>query len=325
MRGPVYRYNTVTCRYERMPVSATKISSYVLGLGFCAAAMLAGLLLLHDFLVDTPAELAYRKENNTLEKYQVILAKQLEEADEKLSALQKKDEKLHDKFFATLPTIQSAEANPDHSKQKILLADAWSFREVVKDLKKNSDDLIGQSIHSNMLFADKQMHTDFNNNLIPGLPLYQPLGELTPEKLVSGFGTRINPFHKGLYHHLGIDIAVPRGTDVLATAQGQVSTAKYSDIQAGFGNYVEIDHGNGFITRYAHLEDIKVRVGQKVGSGFIIATTGSSGGSVAPHLHYEIIRHGRNVDPVMYMITGVSTDMHEQFRTVSQKENQSLD
>ncbi|MDQ2657797.1 MAG: M23 family metallopeptidase, partial [Bacteroidota bacterium] len=141
----------------------------------------------------------------------------------------------------------------------------------------------------------------------------------------SGFGMRVNPFHKGLYKHLGVDIAMPRGTPVLATATGKVVQLKRSDLQAGYGNYLEVDHGNGVVTRYAHLEDILVRFGARVTKGDTIGTVGTSGGSVAPHMHYEILRDGENVDPVHYMVQGLSATQHQLLTTMSHKQNQSLD
>jgi murein DD-endopeptidase MepM/ murein hydrolase activator NlpD len=324
MRGPLYRYNSQTCRYERVPVSASKLSSFIMGIAICSAAMLAGLLLLHDFVIDTPAELAYRKENKALEKYRGILTEQLEEADQKLGALHDKDDKLHQKFFASM-AVEVPVTESLHAKESILLADPQSFSDVLAELKETSSRLINASIETSQAFAQRDGLAFTNMESIPSLPLSQPVADLTPEKLLSGFGMRINPFHKGLYEHSGIDIAVPRGTEVLSTGKGKVITTKHSELQAGYGNYIEIDHGNGFITRYAHLEDIKVRNGQQVGIGFVIGTTGSSGGSVAPHLHYEIVREGQNEDPVSYMITGVSTDLHEKFLSVSNKQNQSLD
>jgi murein DD-endopeptidase MepM/ murein hydrolase activator NlpD len=136
---------------------------------------------------------------------------------------------------------------------------------------------------------------------------------------------RVNPFHKGLYEHPGVDIAMPRGSAVIATASGTVIEICKSTVQAGYGNYIEIDHGNGFITRYAHLEDVQVKYRQKITKGSVIATVGNSGGSIAPHLHYEIIRDGITVDPVHYMIEGLSSHEHHQLKLISQKQNQSLD
>jgi murein DD-endopeptidase MepM/ murein hydrolase activator NlpD len=325
MRGPVYRYNASTCRYERIGVSPTDVITYTFGLALCSAAILAGLLLLHDFMTETPAEKAFRKENIALEKYQQILSQQLERADEKLAVLRVKDDNLHNKFFASVSNDLPSSNSSDHSKENILLAEAPLFENIVAELNDTSHKLINESINSSLSFADQHQGVIGDKSLIATIPLHRPILDLTPDKLISGFGLRINPFHKGLYDHFGIDIAVPRGTEVLATASGLVIAVKRSDLQAGYGNYIEIDHRNGFITRYSHLEDIKVRQGQKISGAVVIGTTGNSGGSVAPHLHYEVIHNGKNVDPVLYMISGVSTALYEQLRAVSAKQNQSLD
>jgi murein DD-endopeptidase MepM/ murein hydrolase activator NlpD len=110
-----------------------------------------------------------------------------------------------------------------------------------------------------------------------------------------------------------------------ATADGIVTESKRNTVQAGYGNYVEITHAEGYVTRYAHLEELMVRVGQSVSKGFVIGTSGNSGGSVAPHLHYEISLSGSPVNPVQYIIEGLSTNDHEAIVAKASKKNQSLD
>jgi murein DD-endopeptidase MepM/ murein hydrolase activator NlpD len=143
--------------------------------------------------------------------------------------------------------------------------------------------------------------------------------------LVSGFGTRINPFHKGKYKHPGIDFAAPRGTAVVAAAGGRVIDINKSDLQAGYGNSVDIDHGHGFITRYAHLETITVKQGERVAKKVVIGTVGNSGGSIAPHLHYEVIYEGEPVNPLKYMIEGLNSYDYSRLNALNNKQNQSLD
>jgi murein DD-endopeptidase MepM/ murein hydrolase activator NlpD len=324
MRGPTYRYNTATCRYERIQPSTGTWISYAFTLSIVSLVFLIALLLVHDYLNDTPTELALRKENAALEKYQVIFSKQLEEVDSKLNWLNKKDNELHGKLFssASLPVpIKSVELQ----QRKILFADARTFSDFVTNFKDASATLIKNSLKAN---SDHANHAELKSgdlNTVASIPFHQPIKNLEPEKILSGFGIRINPFHKGLCDHPGIDISVPRGTEVLATAPGQVITARKSGLLAGYGNFIEVDHRNGFTTRYAHLEELNVKVGQKIERGSVIATTGNSGGSVAPHLHYEIIRNGKQVDPVKYMISGIGSAQHDQIISISQRENQSLD
>ena len=324
MRHSVYRYNSDTCRYERVKIAPRNVVGYILGVMAMGAAMLAGLLALHDFVFDSPRELALRKENHALSRNSVVLTHQLGEIETSLDRLHSEDKRLHQKFFG-VELVTPAVPNLAARKQQLLLADPEAFREAVASVGKNSRALLDQSFASNSYFSKTVDFTKDDFSLLEALPTALPVQPWENEKLISGFGMRINPFHKGLYEHPGVDIALPRGTFVRVTAPGTVTLVRKSDLQAGYGNYIEVDHGHGFITRYAHLQDINVRQGQKLMKGFAIGTVGSSGGSVAPHLHYEIIYQTKNVDPVIYMIEGLTSQEHAALKAANEKQNQSLD
>jgi murein DD-endopeptidase MepM/ murein hydrolase activator NlpD len=323
MRNPTYRYNSETCRYERLKVAPVSIVGYVAGLIITASFMLVAILLVHDFFIDSKKEITLRKENQMLETHRVVLINQLKDIESNLGALHKKDKDLHSKFFTE--TTAYSDQKDSAGREQILLGDANTFMKDLEILKERSQQLIALSLNTNDYFSNNSSLDKQSLKILLSMPTLQPIKELSAENLLSGYGLRINPFHKGLYEHTGIDIAVPRGTSVVATASGKVIEAKRSELQAGYGNFIEIDHGNGFISRYSHLEEISVRVGQQVEKGKIIATSGNSGGSVAPHLHYEIIRGGKNVDPVLYMIEGVTSYQHQTLVSQSHKQNQSLD
>jgi flagellar protein FlgJ len=110
----------------------------------------------------------------------------------------------------------------------------------------------------------------------------------------SGYGLRKDPFNGHAAFHKGIDLAAPAGTEVLAPWGGKVVSVN-SD--PGYGNYVVVEHPQGFQTRYAHLASAGVRVGDRVSAGQSLGTVGSSGRSTGPHLHFEVMRHGAQVDP----------------------------
>jgi murein DD-endopeptidase MepM/ murein hydrolase activator NlpD len=116
----------------------------------------------------------------------------------------------------------------------------------------------------------------------------------------SGFGIRRDPFTGGLEFHKGIDLSAPAGTPVVATADGRVEKAEWNS--GGYGNVVVINHGRGIKTLYAHLSKILVREGQKVRRGQIIGLVGSTGKSVAPHVHYEVEVNGEAVNPIRYIL-----------------------
>lgn len=110
---------------------------------------------------------------------------------------------------------------------------------------------------------------------------------------------RLHPITNELRPHEGIDVSAPAGTPIVAPAGGIV--IKVAN-EGGYGNILEIDHGNGIRTRYAHCARIIVRAGQRVDRGQMIATVGNTGLSVGPHLHYEISVDGKNVDPLKYVL-----------------------
>ena len=118
--------------------------------------------------------------------------------------------------------------------------------------------------------------------------------------VTSGFGGRTSPFGNGSESHPGIDIAIETGAPVVATADGRVLQ---SGPAGGYGNLVQIDHGNGIVTLYGHNSQLAVKVGQTVKKGQVIAYAGSTGLSTGPHVHYEVRENDDAVDPWKYLIS----------------------
>jgi murein DD-endopeptidase MepM/ murein hydrolase activator NlpD len=318
----VYRYNPDTCRYERARPSVLSIFFYVIGIVICAATLLGGMLLVHDFVFDSERETSFRNENKALRKHQVRMTAELAPIEAKLASLKEKDQLLHQKFFG------SSDADPnkaDVDYNAILFLNKSDYPTALESLKEKSDKLIKYSKESNAVFADKLTLTNESLSIIASLPLGAPVKNFDAKSILSGFGKRINPFHKGLYEHQGIDIALPRLTEIVAPSNGIVTAVQHNDLQAGYGNYIEIDHGNGIITRYAHLDEINVRIGQRIKKGERLGLSGNSGGSIAPHLHYEIIREGQNVNPFYYIVANLNSGVYQQAEKISSTENQSLD
>ncbi len=138
---------------------------------------------------------------------------------------------------------------------------------------------------------------------LSSVPVRKPVsGDLD---LSSGFGVRIDPFTRSPAMHTGLDFQGDTGDPVRATANGTVTAAGWS---GGYGKMVEVDHGNGFATRYGHLSAIDVQVGQSVKIGQAIGRLGSTGRSTGPHLHYETRVRGEAVDPLKFLRAGQKLD-----------------
>lgn len=114
----------------------------------------------------------------------------------------------------------------------------------------------------------------------------------------SYYGMRSDPFSGKREHHDGVDLAGKEGSKVIAVASGVVT---WSSDRNGYGNLVEVNHGNGYVTRYGHNKKMLVKVGEKVAKGAELALMGSTGRSTGPHVHFEVLYNGRNQDPVKYI------------------------
>ena len=125
-----------------------------------------------------------------------------------------------------------------------------------------------------------------------------PLGRPVSGKISSAFGKRNDPVNKKKAIHEGVDIKGKRGDRILATASGKVIKAMKN---GGYGNYVEIDHGNGYITAYGHMQNYLVKKGERIEQGQVIGQVGSTGRSTGPHLHYEIQLNKKPIDPGKFM------------------------
>jgi len=117
--------------------------------------------------------------------------------------------------------------------------------------------------------------------------------------LSSRYGKRVDPFTGNIAFHRGLDFSAQEGTPIYATASGRVRRASR---HGSLGNLIELDHENGFVTRYAHLRDFAVKKGAQVERGELLGYVGSTGRSTSPHLHYEVAQHGRSQNPWLYII-----------------------
>lgn len=164
------------------------------------------------------------------------------------------------------------------------------------DIVAEVDNLIERARQQEKSFLQLKSYLQQQRALLQHTPSIWPVAGW----LSSGFGYRKSPWSGKSEYHEGIDIVAPAGTPIIATADGRVRSAGY---KPGWGRYVEIDHGFGYITFYAHCQSIKVKTGQKVNRGEVIATVGRTGSATGNHLHYGIKIAGNWVNPLNYILT----------------------
>lgn len=165
---------------------------------------------------------------------------------------------------------------------------APDFQSVIDQLASQIDDRQQQLDTLEALLANRKIQRDL---FIAGRPIKKGW-------MSSRYGRRTDPFTGRIAWHSGVDFAGKDGADIVAVASGVVT---WSAERHGYGLMVEINHGNGYSTRYAHCKENLVKVGDVVKKGQIIALMGSTGRSTGPHVHFEVYKHGRAVDPATYI------------------------
>ena len=188
--------------------------------------------------------------------------------------------------------------------------------ELIKDLTIKTDLLDRQLYVQIKSFDELQQLARNNRDRIDHIPSIQPISSENMKKMASGYGYRRDPIYGTGRFHEGLDFAADTGTPVYATADGKVV---HADWQSGYGNLLEIDHGYGYVTRYAHLSKFKVKEGDEVKRGDLIAETGNTGKSTGPHLHYEVRYRNSPQNPINYYFMDITPEEYDNM--IRQAEN----
>ena len=154
------------------------------------------------------------------------------------------------------------------------------------------------------------------------IPAIQPVLNKDLKRMASGYGWRVDPVYHIRRFHEGMDFSAPIGTEIFATGN---STVIFAGWKQGYGQTVDLDHGFGYSTRYAHCSKLLVRPGQKVKRGDVIALVGNTGKSVGPHLHYEVHYQGRPVDPRNFYFYDLSPEDYDKMVQLSSNMGNMLD
>jgi len=271
---------------------------------------------------DTPLTRKLRDENDQLKNQYQILQKHSEDIKDVLIDLRQRDNNLY-------RAILQAEPIPDSINDATLAnTGRYAFLSAMKDadLMINTSQQVDKL--SKMTYIQSKSYDELlglvkNKEIrLLSIPAIQPIMNKDLRSTASGYGRRIDPIYRVPTFHSGMDFTARIGTDVYATGEGRISFAGW---KRGYGNLVEIDHGYNYKTWYAHLNDTKVRTGQKVVRGEVIGTVGTSGKSTGPHLHYEVHYRGEAVNPTNYYFLDLSPDEYDKMIQISSNFGQTLD
>ncbi len=275
-----------------------------------------------SLLFDTPAEYELRHSTDRLEQEYNTLVAEYDSLAMVVENVVERDKNIFAIMFDSEPYNFDSGYNNERVDLRVTL-----------DNKSNSEmsDMLTHSV-SNLeqkMASLEQSYATLDNDLRQlgskrnNVPSIQPVTNHELTLLTAAYGTLMHPFYRTLQHHQGVDYAVPEGTRVFATADGIVKEIKGKSSTSGIT--VVIDHRNGYTTSYSHLQSVKVKRGRRVQRGEIIALSGNSGLSLAPHLHYEVRYNGMRVDPIHYFFMELTPDEYQRIIRIAQSGMQSFD
>ncbi len=319
-----YYYDTETCKYERVRVSRWDVLLNISG--FVVLVLVAGisLVIIFDTYFESPKAARLKKENEELTFYYDMLSKDMNRANKMLESLQERDNNVYRTIFEAEPiplSVRNAGVGGVDRYQD-LLENGLEREEIIVNTFQRIDQLKRQLYIQTKSYDNLLEMADNKSEILATIPAIQPVSNKELRRLASGFGMRVHPIYKVKMMHPGIDFSAPQGTPVYATGGGKVKQVKSSF--TGYGKQVIIDHGYGYQTRYAHLQDFNIKAGQKVERGQCIGYVGNTGTSTAPHLHYEVFKDNERVNPIYYFYQDITAEEYEVLVQLASIENQSL-
>ncbi len=320
-----YYYDQESLSYRKIEVKNRRKVRNVLA--FVTAAALFGvgfmLFLLSTSLLSTPTEISQARE---LENYKLNyeqLQRKMTHVEEVLEHLQERDNQIYRVVFETNPISEDVRKAGFGGANRYKNLEGFTNSDVIISTTKRLDILSKQMVVQSKSFDEIQRLAVDKEKLLAAIPSIQPIANDDLTRMASGFGWRTDPFTKARRRHKGMDFTAPRGTPVYATSDGTIKRADARSL--GYGKHIRVDHGFGYVTLYAHLSGYNVKRGQRVKRGDIIGYVGNTGRSQAPHLHYEIQKDGKAVNPINFYSGDLNPEEFEAMLEAANKENQSLD
>ncbi len=272
--------------------------------------------------VDTPSEYRLRHSTDKMREEYAILTERYDSLNVVLENVVARDENVFRKLFESNPydLVADYENSRYELHRELVMQDNDQLHIVLDGDLNNAEQ---KRVKLDRSLDDLSYAIESGGMSIDCVPSIQPVNNRQLTLLAAGKKPLINPFHRTMREHHGVDYVVPEGTAVFATADGVVKTL--SEKNSTHGKAITIDHGNGYETSYSHLLDIRVRRGDKVKRGDIIALSGNSGLSFAPHLHYEVIFNDTRVDPVHYFFMELTPEEYQRIIRIALSSMQSFD
>jgi murein DD-endopeptidase MepM/ murein hydrolase activator NlpD len=323
MKKIKYYYNTQTLRYEKQvtPLRVTLLRIFA----FISTAIVTGLIVVaiaFRFL-DSPKEKMMKLQLDRAEYLNKVYDNKYSELDERLRQLEKRDNEVYRTVFEAQPLPDSLRIRQLERRKEMQILAGMDSEELTEGIAKKLSSIYNRIISQEKSYKEIEKMVKNKEKLLASTPAIQPLSNKDLDRVSSGFGYRIDPLYKTVKFHPGLDFTAPQGTPVYATADGVVRVA--GNLGNGYGNHIVIDHGYSYNTLYGHLYRLKARRGQVVKRGEVIGYVGNTGKSTGPHLHYEVIKGRKHLDPIYFFYNDLTPEQYQQILKLAASRNQSFD
>ncbi len=318
-----YYYDTKTLSYKRIQLS--KLNKAKNSLYFLLGSAFVGLIMSISFFqfFDSPKEKMLNREIKQLISQYEITQEKLQQVEIVLDDIQQRDDNIYRVIFEADPipkTIRKAGYGGVNRYQNLT---GYNNSNLIISTSKKIDQITKQLYIQSKSFDDIITLAKNKEKMLAAIPAIQPVSNKDLSRMASGYGYRIHPIYKTNKFHAGMDFSAKTGTPIYSTGDGTVFKVRKS--KRGYGNHVVINHGFGYKTLYAHMSKYSVKKGQKIKRGDIIGYVGNTGTSVAPHLHYEVHKDGKKINPVNFYYNDLTPAQYEKMLEICSQNNQSFD
>jgi murein DD-endopeptidase MepM/ murein hydrolase activator NlpD len=318
-----YKFNPESLSFDKIRLGVGAM--LLRGLAYFVGSLLVALVyyLIFAIFVDSPKEKTLLREIDQLTLQYDLIHREMNNLEKVIGQLQETDDNLYRTVFEAEPIPATLREGGVGGINRYKELEGFDNSSIVIETTKELDRIRKKVYIQSKSFDDLITLAMRKEEMLRSIPAILPISDKDLTRTASGYGLRIHPIYKIIKFHAGMDFTAPSGTDVYVTGDGTV--ASVISAKRGLGNHIIINHGYGYASIYAHLSQFNVRAGQKVRRGDVIGFVGSTGTSVAPHLHYEIKLNGANVDPVNYYFNDLTPEEYERMIEIASKTGQSFD
>ncbi len=318
-----FYYDEKECHFIPVHYGPAESAVYTLSLWILIGAILSTVSLsLLSFSVGSPAEIALKAENQALYKQLNDTKSSIEYLDQQIKAIAHMDNELYRAMLGIDPISEDERQAGIGGADRYAAFDTYSesSSDLLRWTASNLESMERRINIQQLSFEEIKSHYNENKELMKNIPAIRPVSGI----ILSGYGMRRHPVLGYKRMHEGVDFRARVGTPVYTTGDGVIKSARR---RGTYGLMLVIDHGHGYETRYAHLSSLAddIRPGAVVERGQVVAYSGNSGVTSGPHLHYEVKRNGKPVDPLNYMFADLSPDEYIEYRRIADSNPMSMD